>query len=70
MNNIDKYNKIKFFFIGWIIAIIPYILILMMINSVNTTDQSYNIITIILLIIIPLINGFSLSKQASDLSDE
>ncbi len=66
MNNIEKYNKAKFFFIGWIIGIIPYILILMLVNSVKNTDPAYNIITITLLIIIPLLNGYNLSKQASD----
>ena len=70
MNNIEKYNKAKFFFIGWVIGIIPYTLILMMVNSVSDSDPIYSYITIILLIVIPLLNGFNLSRKASEVSDD
>ncbi len=70
MNNIEKYNRAKFFFIGWIIAIIPYTLILMMVNSVKDSDPAFTYITLVLLIVIPIINGYNLSKQASEASDD
>lgn len=70
MDNVVKYNKYKFFFIGWLIGVIPYIPILMLLNSVPGTDPMYYVITITLLVIIPIINGFNLSRQADEASNE
>jgi uncharacterized membrane protein YdjX (TVP38/TMEM64 family) len=57
--------KYKYFFMGIIISIIPYIIILLVINNSYGSNTLRDMITLFG-IITTIINAFSLSKMASD----
>lgn len=70
MNNNDK-NKFnestKFFFIGWLIAIIPYASFLYLLKNNDKDLLVFKQTLIVLLIIVPILNGFLVSKTIKKL---